>query len=347
MHHRLSHATRKVILVAVAALAILVAATVGVVTASTTGIIFACVNVSSGTIHIVMPLDTSTSSSSSSASTATATTTTTGTAGTGTAGTATTTSTTGTISTGTGTTGTVSTGTSTTGTATTGTSTSGTTTTGTSTSGTTTTGTSTSGTATTGTTTAGTSTSGTGAGPVMAQVAVSPKAGPNPCAQNEVLLSWNTDGGTGGPTGPTGPTGPQGPTGAAGTGLAYHTESRVPVSIPTSFTSILHLDVPEGSYVVAATVLANNLGFTRVPVLCAITSPSDSGVISGVQLEPEVPQTEGRASGATLPVGLATTLPSGGRIDLQCQSNTGPAGATAQADQMQLTASTVTGIVRQ
>src|SRR5438105_1335533 len=90
MHHRLSHATRKVILVAVAALAILVAATVGVVTASTTGIIFACVNVSSGTIHIVMPLDTSTSSSSSSASTATATTTTTGTAGTGTAGTATT-----------------------------------------------------------------------------------------------------------------------------------------------------------------------------------------------------------------------------------------------------------------
>jgi len=121
----------------------------------------------------------------------------------------------------------------------------------------------------------------------------------------------------------------------------------VPVSIPTSFTSILHLDVPEGSYVVAATVLANNLGFTRVPVLCAITSPSDSGVISGVQLEPEVPQTEGRASGATLPVGLATTLPSGGRIDLQCQSNTGPAGATAQADQMQLTASTVTGIIRQ
>ncbi|TME63565.1 MAG: hypothetical protein E6I54_07205 [Chloroflexi bacterium] len=66
--------------------------------------------------------------------------------------------------------------------------------------------------------------------------------------------------------------------------------------------------MPEGSYVVAATVLANNLGFTRVPVLCAIT---------------------------------------GGRIDLQCQSNTGPAGATAQADQMQLTASTVTGIVRQ
>src|SRR5437868_468503 len=340
MHHRLSHATRKVILVAFAALAILVGAKVGVVTASTTGIIFACVNVSSGTIHIVMPLDTSTSSSSSSASTATATTTTTGTAGTGTAGTATTTSTTGTISTGTGTTGTVSTGTSTTGT----------TTTGTSTSGTTTTGTSTSGTATTGTTTAGTSTSGTGAGPVMAQVAASPKAGPNPCAQNEVLLSWNTDGGTGGspgPAGPTGPTGPQGPTGAAGTGLAYHTESRVPVSIPTSFTSILHLDVPEGSYVVAATVLANNLGFTRVPVLCAITSPSDSGVISGVQLEPEVPQTEGRASGATLPVGLATTLPSGGRIDLQCQSNTGPAGATAQADQMQLTASTVTGIIRQ
>ena len=131
------------------------------------------------------------------------------------------------------------------------------------------------------------------------------------------------------------------------TAPAYYTESRSPTMLGTTYSSILHLDVPAGSYVVNATVLVNNLGFSRVPVLCAISSPSGSGVTSGVQLENEVPQTEGRASGATLAVGFATTLQASGRIDLSCQSNTGPGGATAGADQEQMTAVPVPAVIVQ
>ena len=131
------------------------------------------------------------------------------------------------------------------------------------------------------------------------------------------------------------------------TGPAYYTESRTPTTLGSSYSSILHLDMPAGHYVVNATVLVNNLGFSRVPVLCVISSPTGSGVISGVQLENEVPQTEGRASGATLPVGFATTHPVAGRIDLVCQSNTGPGGATADAEQRHMTAVTVAEIMVQ
>ena len=123
-----------------------------------------------------------------------------------------------------------------------------------------------------------------------------------------------------------------------GSGNAFYTESRMSTSLPTSFTSILHLDLPGGSYIVNATVLVNNLGPSHVPVLCVLSSPLDSSVISAVQLEPETQQ---GASGATLPLGLATTLTVPGRVDLSCQSNTGPDGATAEADQMQITAVTV------
>jgi len=170
------------------------------------------------------------------------------------------------------------------------------------------------------------------------------------CHRYEVPVSWNQQG----PRGPAGIPGAQGlpgspgvpgPAGVSGvTGPAYYTESRTPATVGTSFGSILHLDVPAGSYVVNATVLVNNLGFSRVPVLCVIASPTGSGVIAGVQLENEVPQTEGRASGATLPVGFATTLATAGRLDLVCQSNTGPGGATASADQSSMTAITVADI---
>ena len=131
------------------------------------------------------------------------------------------------------------------------------------------------------------------------------------------------------------------------TGPAYYTESRTATTLGSTYSSILHLDVPAGSYVVNASVLVNNLGFSRVPVLCVVSSPTGSGVISGVQLENEVPQTEGRASGATLPVGFATTLSTAGRIDLVCQSNTGPGGATAEAGQSQMTAVTVAEVIAQ
>src|SRR4029079_12150637 len=113
-----------------------------------------------------------------------------------------------------------------------------------------------------------------------------------------------------GAQGPEGPQGPQGPQGTPGiVSSAFHTAAGAPVTVPSdTFTPILGMDVPAGSYVVNATVLLNDLTSSRVPVLCALQSPTASGTISAVQLEPELPQgqgedffTQGRASGATLP----------------------------------------------
>ena len=173
------------------------------------------------------------------------------------------------------------------------------------------------------------------------------------CHRDELRFSFNRNG-LNGPNGLAGFPGARvllgapGPPGSAGTsgvtGPAYYTESRTSTTVGTSFGSILHLNVPAGSYAVNATVLVNILGVSRVPVLCVIASPTGSGVIAGVQLENEVPQTEGRASGATLPVGFATTLAMAGRIDLVCQSNPGPGGPTATADQYSMTAVTVADI---
>jgi hypothetical protein len=176
------------------------------------------------------------------------------------------------------------------------------------------------------------------------------------CRHNEAPLSWN-QGGQPGAQGPQGPAGPQGipgpqgvpgPAGASGvTGPAYYTANGEPTTLGPTYSSILHLNVPAGSYVVNASVLVNNLGVSRVPVLCALASAAGSSVFSAVQLENEVPQTEGRASAATLPVGFATTLLAAGRIDLMCLSNTGPGGATAEASQRQMTAVTVAGVIVQ
>ena len=158
------------------------------------------------------------------------------------------------------------------------------------------------------------------------------------CRRNEDVISCNKQG----------PAGAPGLAGASGvTGPAFHTESRTPVTVPTSSTSLIALNLPAGSFVVTATILLNNLGPLRVPVLCVLAGPIDSSVIAGVQLEPEVPQTEGRASGATLPVSLATSLSAAGRIELQCVSNTGAAGATAEGSHMQMTAITVANVARQ
>src|SRR5262245_35167679 len=94
------------------------------------------------------------------------------------------------------------------------------------------------------------------------------------CRRNEELISWNQQG-------PAGAPGPAGSAGASGvSGPAFHTESRTPVTVPTSFTSLLGLNLPAGSYAVTATILLNNLGFSRVPVLCVLAGPIDSSVIS-------------------------------------------------------------------
>jgi hypothetical protein len=89
---------------------------------------------------------------------------------------------------------------------------------------------------------------------------------------------------------------------------AFFTQASDEPVLPTEFAPFLNLDVPAGSYAVIASMLTNNLGTTRVPVLCRLRSPTLVTPIVAVQLENEVPQTEGRASGATLATNFATTL---------------------------------------
>jgi hypothetical protein len=117
----------------------------------------------------------------------------------------------------------------------------------------------------------------------------------------------------------------------------FYTESREDIPLPTTLTSILHLDLPAGSYVIHATVAVNNLELPRVPVLCALQSPRDHSVWTLVSLH--------TLDGATLPVSLATTMLLSGRVELHCHSNA--VGATALASHRQMTALTVARVTVQ
>lgn len=151
------------------------------------------------------------------------------------------------------------------------------------------------------------------------------------CGNNEVALSWSQ-------TGPAGPAGPPGPAGAGG--ALYYSETRPPVNLPTTYTSIEHLDLPAGRYHVTATALFNNLGGTGpIPVNCVLDGGNTSSVIAAAQLEQN-----GGASAATLPVSVATELFAAGTVNLLCLSNTGNGGATATAEQVQITAVSVGSI---
>jgi hypothetical protein len=169
------------------------------------------------------------------------------------------------------------------------------------------------------------------------------------CRRNEQPLTWSRQGrdgllGATGPRGPAGPMGPAGPAGdAGGAGKAFYTRALDTLVVPTTWASLLHLELPAGSYVVNATVLASNPGSYRVPVLCAGTA--GPLVYSGSQVEPEQPTTEGRASLVTIPVTFTAVLGSPGRVDLVCVSNNGvTSGAVAVASHRQMTAIRVAGL---
>lgn len=84
------------------------------------------------------------------------------------------------------------------------------------------------------------------------------------CRSTERTLSWNQRGapGAAGPIGPAGPTGPRGLPGApgaqgpagipGGAAPAFYSHASDVVVLPTAYQSILHLDLPAGSYVVNA-----------------------------------------------------------------------------------------------
>jgi hypothetical protein len=131
----------------------------------------------------------------------------------------------------------------------------------------------------------------------------------------------------------------------------YLTHERLTATVDSStWTSLLKLELPPGSYLLDSSVLVHNINsLNRVPVLCALTSSAGSGPSEtvGVQLESEFPQSQGRASSATVSVNFALDASQGTLVELQCISNTGPGGDRATATGRHLTALQVRRIVRQ
>jgi hypothetical protein len=149
------------------------------------------------------------------------------------------------------------------------------------------------------------------------------------CHRNEVRLVWNV----------AGPQGPQGPEGPRGPSDAFSIEASSPIDIPSSFTSILSLDVPAGKYVVYANVGVHNLSDTRaLPVSCSLGGPTENGVPYSVRLDPFSSATLLGASSATIPVALTTELFADGTLDLQCITNVPSGWPLALVDSRQITA---------
>jgi hypothetical protein len=166
------------------------------------------------------------------------------------------------------------------------------------------------------------------------------------CRASERALSWNRPGRDGPPgaVGSRGAAGSPGPAGLSGVpGTAVHALGYDALWLPMPLTSVLHAELPPGSWVVNGTVLVNNLGIERQGVFCALDGGARPLVFSGVQLEPEGPQTEWRFSGTTLPVSLAATLAGPGRVDLLC----GGAGPWVEVYVRQLNAVPVDGVAVQ
>ena len=171
------------------------------------------------------------------------------------------------------------------------------------------------------------------------------------CSANEMLLSWNQQG-LQGATGPQGPAGPQGATGApgpqgeAGSVAAFYSVNRDPQLIPNSMSPLHQMNLPVGKYVITSSVLLNNLAprSTYIPVVCSLQGgTSSSSVTNGIALEPLGPT---NAFASTLANTYATEFVVPGIVELRCASNTGPGGAQANAESIQITAIQVSSITR-
>lgn len=154
------------------------------------------------------------------------------------------------------------------------------------------------------------------------------------CKKGEMALNW----------GATGPVGPPGANGANGVEDAYYTEARDEVDLGASWTKILTLSLPAGNWSVSANVLLGNFSGERVPVLCALWTPTGNlpGDLTSATALTSFPGTGGDTQ--TLPVSAMVTFQQPGDIWLQCMSNTGDGGAQAFADGRQITALGATNI---
>jgi collagen triple helix repeat protein len=124
------------------------------------------------------------------------------------------------------------------------------------------------------------------------------------CGQNETALTWNNVGprgpqglpGSQGPQGPAGPQGPEGATGPAGPqgpagpegaqgpagpsgdgGHAYFTFVESIGGLESPGRDILHLNVPAGSYVINASIGAENVINSDEVITCHLSSGDHNG----------------------------------------------------------------------
>lgn len=106
------------------------------------------------------------------------------------------------------------------------------------------------------------------------------------CKSNETALNFNQTGPQGlqgiqGPAGPAGPQGPQGETGApgpagpSGAGTAYFARQDGVASLGT----ILSKDVPAGSYVINAKVVAVNRSLNGQTITCSLGPDGDTSTV--------------------------------------------------------------------
>ncbi len=153
------------------------------------------------------------------------------------------------------------------------------------------------------------------------------------------LVSFNTVGPTGpqgpvGPTGPSGPqgiqgpTGPQGATGPSGSSVTYATA--VPTAnVPQSqHTKIAELSLPAGSYLLTATLTAEDDasgGNGEVSMDCALSLNFPVNINSPLQLGGVDIGSESQPHGPDGMISLSTPVVLGGRTlaDLDCYSYDG------------------------
>jgi hypothetical protein len=149
--------------------------------------------------------------------------------------------------------------------------------------------------------------------------------------------------GPAGPPGPTGPAGPQGPAGLSGTSDAFVKSVNGKVTIGTHRTTVAHLDLDPGSYVVSASLkLSQSATTTPTRVSCSlwVGTNRDRGLN---RLGPAV-----GASAMTMSLMVAQDLSAPGGTDVRCRyARQGGAPRTVTAKSTQLVALTVGSITRQ
>jgi hypothetical protein len=123
------------------------------------------------------------------------------------------------------------------------------------------------------------------------------------CKQNETPISWNVQG-------------PQGPPGGPAQAFYARNCCPVPSTLPAAGTSasIVHVDLPAGSYTLTGKVMLQRLGSPdgQAIVTCVLAGDSPGFVLK----DQTIP----------LPMVSAVTLSAPGRVDLSCQTDT--AGAS-------------------